>query len=76
MSPLPRRSLLSAAAAATLAPRTLARSAVPAVRVARAPELLFAVKYGMVGGGGTMTERFTRVRDLGFDGIELDSPNG
>lgn len=84
MNRLPRRSLLSAAATATLAPRTLARAAAPAVipaaspavRMARAPELLFAVKYGMVGGGGSMTERFTRVRDLGFDGIELDSPNG
>ncbi len=76
MAPLHRRSLLASAGALGLAPSAAARVLAPAVHVRRAPELLFAVKYGMVGGGGSMAERFARVRDLGFDGIELDSPNG
>ena len=34
-----------------------------------------AVKYGMVGGDGTVLEKFQLVKKLGFDGIELDSPS-
>lgn len=39
------------------------------------PRLKKAVKYGMVGAGKTMLEKFQIVKELGFDGIELDSPN-
>ncbi|MAW61690.1 MAG: xylose isomerase [Planctomycetes bacterium] len=35
-----------------------------------------AVKYGMVGAGSSVLEKFQLVQELGFDGIELDSPNG
>lgn len=35
-----------------------------------------AVKYGMVQGQMSMLEKFKLVKELGFDGIELDSPAG
>jgi len=34
-----------------------------------------AVKYGMIGTDGTVREKFQLLKDLGFDGVELDSPN-
>jgi L-ribulose-5-phosphate 3-epimerase len=34
-----------------------------------------AVKYGMVGGDLSVLQKFLLVKKLGFDGIELDSPN-
>ena len=33
-------------------------------------------ELGMVGGGGTLAEKFALLARLGFDGVELDSPNG
>ena len=38
-------------------------------------KLRFAVKIGMTPGDLSLEERFRLVRDCGFDGIELDSPN-
>lgn len=35
-----------------------------------------AVKLGMVEGEGTLLEKFTLLKRLGFDGVEMDSPNG
>ncbi len=34
-----------------------------------------AVKIGMVGEGDTLTAKFQLLRELGYDGVELDSPN-
>ena len=34
-----------------------------------------AVNLGMVGGGGTVLERFQRAKDAGFDGLELNRPD-
>jgi L-ribulose-5-phosphate 3-epimerase len=34
-----------------------------------------AVKFGMIGAGATLQEKFTILRDCGFDGVEMDSPN-
>ena len=42
----------------------------PAVR-----KLKKSVKYGMIGAGATVMEKFQILRDIGFDGVELDSPN-
>ena len=39
------------------------------------PRFRFAVKDGMVAAGATWTEKFTIVKELGYDGIELSSPN-
>lgn len=33
-----------------------------------------AVKYGMVGGSGTITEKFKMLREIGFEGIDMDRP--
>jgi L-ribulose-5-phosphate 3-epimerase len=35
-----------------------------------------AVKIGMVKAGGTLLEKFQLLKELGFDGVELDSPSG
>lgn len=34
-----------------------------------------SLKFGMIGEGETLAEKFAIVRDAGFDGVELDSPN-
>lgn len=38
------------------------------------PALKKAVKYGMIGGGGSVEDRFRRALACGFPGVELDSP--
>lgn len=35
-----------------------------------------AVKLGMVREGKTLVEKFTLLKELGYDGVELGSPNG
>lgn len=39
-------------------------------------EIFKAVKYGMIAGGETIADKFIIARDAGFDGVEMDSPNG
>lgn len=39
------------------------------------PPIRKAVKYGMIQAPGSMLERFRLIKRLGFDGVELDSPN-
>lgn len=34
-----------------------------------------SLKYGMVGEGATLDDKFALLVDLGYDGVELDSPN-
>lgn len=34
-----------------------------------------AVKYGMIAGDAPMVEKFKLLKELGFDGVEMDSPN-
>jgi L-ribulose-5-phosphate 3-epimerase len=34
-----------------------------------------AVKYGMIQAGDTVKEKFQLLKDLGFDGVEMDSPS-
>lgn len=41
---------------------------------AKARSLKKAVKYAMVGGTGSVREKFDLVRECGFEGVELDSP--
>lgn len=36
----------------------------------------YAVKIGMVGVGDSIREKFAALRELGYDGVELDSPTG
>lgn len=35
-----------------------------------------AVKYGMIGAGKTVQEKFELIKKLGFQGVEIDSPSG
>lgn len=37
--------------------------------------ILKALKFGMIGGDGSILEKFTLVQACGFDGIEMDSPS-
>lgn len=79
MAPLDRRGLLAAGwalAAAGLGaalPRAAAAAA-PRRQGRRQQRLLLAVKYGMVAGDAPMPDKLKLLRELGFDGVELDSP--
>ena len=39
------------------------------------PKLKKAVKFGMIGGNGSIEEKFTLIKSLGFQGVEMDSPS-
>ena len=39
------------------------------------PAIRKAVKYGMVDADGTIQDKFLLLKELGFDGVELSSPN-
>ena len=71
-----RRAFLQTTTAASTA--LALGSTVPAVFAADpAPlKLRKAVKYGMIGEGGTVKEKFDLIRSLGFEGVEVDAPGG
>lgn len=61
-----------AAAAATAEVRAMIEPSAPG----GAPRSIRkALKYGMIGPGATVREKFLVARDCGYDGVELDSPN-
>ncbi|MCP3916405.1 MAG: sugar phosphate isomerase/epimerase [bacterium] len=78
-TPNRREVLLGGAAAAALAgPLGAASTTAPRLTEAE-PQLRFAVKIGMVQGEATPTplvDKFKLLKTIGYDGIELDSPNG
>src|SRR5688572_2592257 len=39
------------------------------------PKLHKAVKFGMIGDGSTIEDKFALIKSLGFDGVEMDSPS-
>jgi hexulose-6-phosphate isomerase len=61
-----RRQFLRSAAALALASQA---------RAGRKPKLKKAVKYGMIGAGATPWEKFELIKRIGFDGVEMDSPD-
>jgi L-ribulose-5-phosphate 3-epimerase len=67
--------ILSGAALAggTLAPR--ARAAIDATSSRAAAPIRLAVKYGMIGVDGSVRDKFQLLQDLGYDGVEMDSPS-
>ena len=83
MSRFDRRQLVGGGAALVAASllgsrsAALSSSALPPGALAR-PERRWkkAVKIGMVREGDSLLEKFQLLRELGFDGVELDSPNG
>ena len=70
-----RQCLIGAAAAASAAlSGTLPLAESAAAAQTKLP-IQKAVKYGMVSDGDSMTARFRLLKELGFDGVELSSPN-
>ncbi|MFI4891845.1 MAG: sugar phosphate isomerase/epimerase family protein [Phycisphaerales bacterium JB058] len=78
--PIDRRSFLLTAAAAGVAARTGRAFAQPerwrANPAGSGPRILKSLKFGMIGAGENVREKFELARDAGFDGVELDSPSG
>lgn len=70
-----RRTFIKSTAAAA----AVAGLGIPAVsRAAAAPAKLTikkSLKFGMVEEKGSILDKFSMLKDLGFDGVELDSPN-
>lgn len=67
-----RRTFLSLSATTALSPHLLAAS--PGTwRSSR--NIKCALKYGMIGEGSSILEKFQLAKDVGFDGVEMDSPN-
>jgi L-ribulose-5-phosphate 3-epimerase len=66
-----RRFVLAAAATAALAsaPRLLAADR-------KKPKLRKAVKYDMISGKAPVKEKFELIKRLGFEGVEINSPEG
>lgn len=69
--PLSRRAFIAATAAVAASPSVMAAPSQPPP----GKPFKLAVKLGMVAGGLTLREKFTLLKDIGFDGVELDSPN-
>jgi hexulose-6-phosphate isomerase len=63
-----RRTFLASSAGLLLAGPSLADTA-------KKPVLKKAVKYGMIGAGKTVQEKFELIKKLGFQGVEIDSPS-
>jgi hexulose-6-phosphate isomerase len=81
--PFSRRAFLGAAAALTAAPATIGRarqvSAQPAAvehPTASRSRIYKSLKWGMIQMDGSLEEKFATLRELGFDGAEIDSPGG
>ena len=76
-----RRTFLAASAATALSVHSTTNSAMGSTKstvyASEPTEKRFkkAVKIGMVNVKGTLTDKFQVLKDLGFDGVELDSPN-
>ncbi|MFM7160848.1 MAG: twin-arginine translocation signal domain-containing protein, partial [Planctomycetaceae bacterium] len=78
-APLDRRNFLGQATAAI----ATAAAAAPLVLSAPAPasaapdkprKIRKAVKYSMVGGDAPLVEKFKMLKEVGFEGIDMDKP--
>lgn len=74
-----RRSFLLSAAAAGLATKAVRAHTQPeqwrANPEGSGPRILKSLKFGMIGAGETVREKFEIAKSAGFDGVELDSPS-
>ncbi len=68
-----RRDFLATTALAATASAVSPRFAFSAEEPAK-PQLKLAVKYDMIGGKGSVREKFELIKKIGFEGVELDSP--
>ena len=75
-----RRSFLLSAAAAGVAAHAGRSVAQPekwrANPAGSGPRILKSLKFGMIGAGESVREKFELAKNAGFDGVELDSPSG
>jgi hexulose-6-phosphate isomerase len=73
-----RRTFLRNTTAAATAATLFGTGIVPAVFAGPKPARKFrkAVKYGMIGEGGSIKEKFQLLHSLGFEGVEVDAPGG
>jgi len=71
-----RRRFLQAAAACGLAAPLMPAFASHAQADSGRPRIFTSLKMGMVNISGSLEEKFRVVREIGFDGIELNSPGG
>lgn len=74
MKKYPRRTFLQYAGAAGLS-LSLGAQLMGQSSQAKQPLHKKSLKYGMIEEGETVLEKFKLVKELGFDGVELDSPN-
>lgn len=76
-APLSRRSLLTGLAAAGAGiPFARVAAGAAATTAAARGRIRTACGLGMVGEGASLLEKFQLLAELGFDGVELDAPNG
>ena len=72
---LDRRDFIKAAGTAAAA-TGLASLALPAQAAAESPKKMKkAVKWGMIQTDGSILDKFKLLKELGFDGVEMDAPN-
>ena len=83
MNEIDRRSFLKSATTASLASGALAggtlaaqAAGAPAKTIPDKPTFFKAVKWGMIDEKLSVEGKFKLLQDLGFDGVELDSPGG
>lgn len=75
MSDIGRREFLKSTTAGLAAALPLGQSAQAwAAKPKKGPDLKYAVKIGMIGEGTTFEEKFALIKSIGFDGVELNSP--
>ncbi|NMG22143.1 sugar phosphate isomerase/epimerase family protein [Brasilonema bromeliae] len=75
-SPLDRRTFLAAGVGAAAALASGGPGSSASAQDAPVKKYKKAVKIGMVRAGATLVDKFKILKEIGFDGIELDSPNG
>lgn len=71
MQGIDRRTFLQSAAVAATA---LAAGVGPVAAADEKLRLRKAVKFGMVGGDASMTDKFKMLKDVGFEGLDMDRP--
>jgi hexulose-6-phosphate isomerase len=71
----PRRDFLASATAATVAGLSTAGVVSQATGAEPEPRIKKAVKFGMVAGQASILDKFKLLKQLGFDGVEMDSPS-
>ena len=69
-----RRTFLHSTAAAAALSATASGFSLAAE--AKPPKFRKAVKYGMIGEGKSIREKFDLIKSLGFEGVEVDAPGG